>query len=145
MTHQGAYAEYFRVPARQLFLLPDEIAFPDGAIIADAVVTAVHGVERGRIADGETVMVIGIGGCGGAAVQVCKRCGATVIAVDANASKRNWALDLGADEFVDAGTVPPPELQDRLRSLHAQCVVDTVGQATTLDLATGALGRGGGW
>jgi D-arabinose 1-dehydrogenase-like Zn-dependent alcohol dehydrogenase len=144
LTHAGAYAEYFRVPARQVFPLPPEISFPDGAIIADAVVTAVHAVDRGRVAAGETVLIIGAGGCGGAAIQVCTMRGARVIAIDVGLKKQAHALSLGA---AACGDSLDPNLVEMLHGMTggmgAQCVIDTVGQAETLSLATRALARGG--
>jgi D-arabinose 1-dehydrogenase-like Zn-dependent alcohol dehydrogenase len=45
----GGYGNYFSFPDRQLFHLPDSIPFTEGAIIADAVVAAVHAVTQALI------------------------------------------------------------------------------------------------
>lgn len=144
LKHRGGYAEYFRIPSQQLFHLPDAIPFTEGAVIADAVVTAVHAVQTGRVAAGETVVIIGIGGCGGAAVQVCHMLGARVIAVDNVASKQQWAAELGADAVVLAGDVDVPRaVRDATAGMGAQCVIDAVGNAATIQAGVDALARGG--
>lgn len=142
LAHWGGYGEYFRIPARQLFLLPESIPFADGAVIADAVVTALHAVQRGRVAGGEAVLIVGVGGCGSAALQICALYGARVIAVDRTPAKLGRALDLGATVLQAADDVPAA-----VRALTdghgANCVIDTVGSLETLTQSIGALARGG--
>jgi D-arabinose 1-dehydrogenase-like Zn-dependent alcohol dehydrogenase len=142
--HGGGYGEYFRVPERQLYPLPDSVAMDEGAVIADAVVTAVHAAERGRVSPGETTVIIGVGGCGGAAVQISKMLGATVIAVDISDEKRKHALALGADEAIlSADSDVPETVRSAIEGLGAHCVIDTVGNAATLQQAADLLRRGG--
>jgi 2-desacetyl-2-hydroxyethyl bacteriochlorophyllide A dehydrogenase len=144
LKHWGGYGEYFRVPERQLFHLPPEIPFTEGAVIADAVVTAVHAVERGRVAPGEKVVVIGVGGCGAAAAQICKSYGAHVIGADVTDAKVDHAIALGIDEAVNATTENLPEFVRELTDgKGAHCVIDTVGNEETLTLGANSLRRGG--
>jgi propanol-preferring alcohol dehydrogenase len=144
LKHWGGYGAYFRIPARQLFSLPASVAFTEGAIIADAVVTAVHAAQTGRVTAGETVVIIGIGGCGGAAVQVCKMLGARVIAVDRLAAKMDHARVLGADEVVNVSELDVvASVRDLTFGLGAHCVIDAVGSAVTLQTGLDVLGRGG--
>ncbi len=144
LKHWGGYGEYFRVPERQLFHLPPEISFAEGAVIADAVVTAVHAVKRGRVAPDEKVIVIGIGGCGAAVAQICKSYGAYVIGVDVADSKLNHAIALGVDEAVNAVQDDLPEVVRELTDgKGAHCIIDTVGNEETLTLGTNSLRRGG--
>ena len=144
LKHWGGYASYFGIPERQLFRLPNAISFTEGAIIADAVVTAVHAAETGRVSAGETVVILGVGGCGGAAVQVCAMRGARVIAVDRGAAKKDRALTLGAHDALDATSL------DVVRSVREltdgsgpSCVIDAVGTAATLQQGVEMLARGG--
>ena len=144
LKHWGGYGAYFSIPARQLFHLPDAIPFTEGAIIADAVVTAVHAAQIGRVVAGETVAIIGIGGCGAAAVQICKMLGARVIAVDHLPAKVRHARALGADEALHALEVDvPTAIKELTQGLGAQCVIDAVGNAVTLQAGVEALARGG--
>lgn len=144
LTHWGGYGEYFRIPARQLFHLPEDVSFEDGAVIADAVVTAVHAVQMGRVMAGETVVVIGIGGCGGAAVQICVRRGARVIAVDRVAAKMYRAVELGADLVIQADEEDVPRaVRELTAGFGAHCVIDAVGSAETVQQGIDALASGG--
>ena len=54
----GGYAEYFKAPAKNLFILPDKIGFNEGSIIADAVVTSVHAVRRRAVVKADDVIVV---------------------------------------------------------------------------------------
>jgi propanol-preferring alcohol dehydrogenase len=144
LNHWGGYGEYFTVPARQLFHLPDAIPFSEGAVIADAVVTAVHAVQRGRVAAGETVAVVGVGGCGSAALQIAAQAGARVIGLDVSDEKRQRALALGAHEAANLNDTPlPAAIRDLSAGLGADVIIDTVGGADTIQQSALALARGG--
>ena len=144
LKYPGGYGEFFKVRERQLFHLPEKISFSEGAVIADAVVTAVHGVRRGRIAPGETVMVISVGGCSAAAIQVCKAYGAKVISVVRSEEKRERALRLGADAALDSRqTAVPAAVRDLTDGLGVHCVIDGVGDAETMKTGLESLCHGG--
>ncbi len=144
LTHWGGYGEFFRIPARQLFPLPASISFAEGAVIADAVVTAVHAVQRGRVAPGETVAVLGVGGCGSAALQIAQLYGATAIGVDQSERKRAHALALGAAAAVNSQAVDPvAAVRAWAGGAGVQCVIDTVGSAASVPQSLAILARGG--
>ena len=144
LKYPGGYGELFKVRERQLFHLPEKISFSEGAIIADAVVTAVHAVRRGRVASGETVMVISVGGCSAAAIQVCKAYGARVISVVRSSEKQERALRLGADTALDSRrTAIPAAVRDLTGGLGVHCVIDGVGDADTMKTGIESLCHGG--
>lgn len=93
----GAYAEYVRAPAKDVFILPDEIPLVEGSIIADAVTTPYHAVKnRAEVRPGDYVVVYGCGGVGLNVVQFARLAGGIVIAVDLADEKLEHALRLGA-------------------------------------------------
>lgn len=96
----GGYAEYLTMPARQVVQVPGEISFNDAATLCDAGITAFHAVDRARIAAGEIVLVIGVGGVGSYVVQIAKLRGARVIAAEATDAKCAHALALGVDDVI---------------------------------------------
>jgi hypothetical protein len=101
LRHNGGFAEYFKIPGRQLFHLPDSISFEEGGVIADAVVCTVHAVlDRAEVKISELAMVVGVGGVGTSVLQVAKACGARVVAVDLHEEKLACAREFGSD--------PPP-------------------------------------
>lgn len=99
----GGFAELAVTPVDMTFPLPDGVSFEQGASVPLNYLTAYFAlVERGRLAEGERVLVHGAaGGVGTASIQVAKAFGAGhVLAVTSTAEKGAVAIDAGADEFV---------------------------------------------
>ena len=137
----GGYAEFFKAPARNLFRLPESIDFPQGAVIADAVVTAVHAVRRrAKVRDNETVVILGTGGVGQSAIQLARHAGALVIAVVRQAPREAIASKMGAQEVLNSKAVQVPE---RVKALTegrgADVVIDNVGTEETVRMALASL------
>ncbi|MGZ8771235.1 MAG: zinc-binding dehydrogenase, partial [Aeromicrobium sp.] len=82
---------------------PDNVSYEQGAAVPLNYLTAYFAlVERGGLAEGESVLVHGAaGGVGTAAIQIAKAFGAgRVIAVTSTSEKGAVAMEAGADEFV---------------------------------------------
>ncbi len=102
MPVTGGFATTVSTSAEFVFPLPDAVAFDVGAGLPMNYLTA-HFVldKRGRLADGETVLVHGAaGGVGIACVQFAKARGAQVIAVVSSEGKGEVARAAGADHTV---------------------------------------------
>jgi NADPH:quinone reductase-like Zn-dependent oxidoreductase len=142
----GAYAEFVRVPARNLVAIPD--GFPDDQAAAAPLVgvTAWHMlITAGHLRAGETVLVVGAGGgVNSVAIQIAKLAGATVGVVAANAEKAAKARDLGADWTVDRAAEPvwSKAVQAATGRRGVDVVVDNVG-AATWGSSLRCLARGG--
>lgn len=94
----GAFAEYVVRPVRTLVVPPSEIDPAVLAVLTDAVATPYHALHAvARLAPGETLCVLGVGGIGSNAVQLGKLAGARVVAVSRSANKLELARELGAD------------------------------------------------
>jgi alcohol dehydrogenase, propanol-preferring len=141
MAH-GGFAEYVKVPARQLVRLPENVAWEDGAICCDAGLTALHALERSRLRLGETVVIIGIGGVGSFLTQLASRSEAYIIAVDRTAARETWAYENGADVYLNASDLPAA-VREITGGLGADCVIDVVGTTETMTNGLNALRRGG--
>jgi NADPH:quinone reductase len=98
----GGFAETAVAPPFLTFALPDELDFAQGASLILNYHTAHFSlVLRGRLREGETVLVHGAaGGVGTAALQVAKGLGARTIAVVSSEAKQQIALDAGADHVL---------------------------------------------
>jgi NADPH2:quinone reductase len=98
----GAWAEVAVAPEFFAFKLPDELDFAQGAGLVLNYHTAYFSLKlRGRLADGETVLVHGAaGGVGTAALQIAKGLGAKTIAVVSSEEKERVAKEAGADHVV---------------------------------------------
>ena len=98
----GGFAEYVKVPARNVVKLPDNIPFEQAAPIGCSVTTAIHATKKASPKVGEYVVVYGVGGVGFALIQYNKLVGAKVIAVGRRDEKLEKARELGADYIVNA-------------------------------------------
>jgi NADPH2:quinone reductase len=98
----GGFAEVAVAPEYLTFALPDSLDFAQGASLILNYHTAYFSlVTRGRLRDGETVLVHGAaGGVGTATLQVAKALGARTIALVSSEEKGRVAQDAGADRTV---------------------------------------------
>ncbi|MFM7252694.1 MAG: alcohol dehydrogenase family protein [Ilumatobacteraceae bacterium] len=97
----GAFAEYVKVPAAEVFEVRCDWTDVELATIPCAYATAENMLHRSGAAAGEHVLVAGAsGGVGSAAVQLAKRRGAMVTAIAAS-SKAKQVLAIGADRVID--------------------------------------------
>jgi NADPH:quinone reductase-like Zn-dependent oxidoreductase len=99
--HGKAYAEYVAAPASHLALKPVNITHAEAAAASMAALTTWQPLSRVGIKKGDRVLITAAGGgVGHYAIQIAKHLGAYVIAL-ASAAKRDFVLQLGADEHID--------------------------------------------
>jgi 2-desacetyl-2-hydroxyethyl bacteriochlorophyllide A dehydrogenase len=142
----GGFAEYVRVPASSLVKLSESIPFEQGAIMGCAVPTAYHALQRARIQEKETVMVVGVGGLGMHAIQLAKRVfkSGRTIAVDRFRWKLEKARQFGATDTINAGTQEVQGAVEKITSKKmADVVLDFVGSERTIQLGVECVGKGG--
>lgn len=102
----GGYAEYLRTSERAVIKLAPGTDPVPLAPFADAGITAYHAVKKAMpyIYPGTTAVVVGIGGLGHFGVQLLKvMTPATVIALDTNKKRLEFAESLGADKLALTG------------------------------------------
>src|SRR5688572_3672524 len=126
----GAFAELTLVAAGQCVKV-DPRARPEAAGLVGCGVMAGFGaaVNTGGVSRGDTVAVFGCGGVGDAAIAAAALAGArTVIAVDLDARKLEWAREFGATDTVNASDGDPVEAIKALTGgLGADVVIEAVG------------------
>src|SRR3954452_8060519 len=111
----GAFAEKTLVAAGQCTKVPE--ADPAAAGLLGCGVMAGFGAATytGGVGRGDSIAVFGCGGVGNAAIAAARLAGATtIIAVDVDARKLEWAKDFGATHTIDASKENAVE---RIRSL----------------------------
>jgi NADPH:quinone reductase len=98
----GGFAEVAVAPSYFCFRLADELDFAQGAALVLNYHTAYFSLAlRGRLREGETVLVHGAaGGVGTASLQIAKGLGASTIAVVSSDEKEAVAREAGADHVV---------------------------------------------
>ena len=98
----GGLSEEIVIPAASAFRLPDSRRFTEGAALLLTYATSIHALyDRGKLAEGQTLLVLGAaGGVGLAAVELGKAKGARVIAAVSSEDKAAAARAAGADEAI---------------------------------------------
>ena len=141
-TGLGGFATHAVVPAPSLHRVPARLDAPRAATFTQSYCTALFALrERGHLAAGESVVVLGGGGgVGLAALDVATALGAQAVAVASTEAKRAAARRAGAVAAIDPGA---EDLKTRARELAggtgADLVLDPVGGALA-DAALRALG-----
>jgi S-(hydroxymethyl)glutathione dehydrogenase/alcohol dehydrogenase len=142
----GAFGEYCIVSDQQAIPVPKEIPFDRACLIGCAVMTgAGAALNLDAIAHGDTVMVIGCGAVGLAAVQGARLAGAgAIIAVDIDPAKLVLAEAMGATQGVDASkddAVAAGKRQTGGRGVDV--VIEAAGSAAAFRVTAEAVRPGG--
>jgi NADPH:quinone reductase-like Zn-dependent oxidoreductase len=126
VTGHGGLSDYMLLPAAKAFALPEGRDPQEGAALLMTYATTIHALaDRGGLAPGETLLVLGAaGGVGLAAVEIGKAMGARVIAAVSSEQKAQAARDAGADDVVLYGRAPFDREQSKAL---AQAFKDAVG------------------
>jgi alcohol dehydrogenase/S-(hydroxymethyl)glutathione dehydrogenase/alcohol dehydrogenase len=143
----GAFAEAFVVSEASLARVDDSVPPQVACLLGCCITTGVGATLYGaRISPNDTVLVIGCGGVGIAAVQGARLAGARrIVAVDSVAPKSQLARQFGATDVVTAHSDPADTLNELLELVpngfsHS---FEAVGRAVTAELAFDALAPSG--
>ena len=141
----GSFAEECLVLAESAFAVPPGLADAEAAGFWIPHLTGWIGlVDRGRIAPGDWLAVLGAaGGSGAAAVQLGCALGARVIAVVSDEERAAFCRSLGAEATVIHRDGPiAPALRELTGGRGVDLIYDPVGGSLAED-AAGALARNG--
>jgi NADPH2:quinone reductase len=121
----GGFAEEAIANSDRLIPIPDGMDYVQASAFLMTYGTSLHALkDRGRLAKGETLLVLGgAGGIGIAAVEVGKALGAHVIAAASSEEKLAFCQKHGADETINYAT---ERLRERLRELTSDRGVDVI-------------------
>ncbi len=136
----GGFAEFILMPARSVFALPEEIPFPQGAILMCSSATSLHALRQARLQPGESVAVFGAGGLGSSAIQLAQALGAdTVFAVDINPRKLAFAATMGATPVNAATHNPVATIRTLTDGWGVDVALELVGRPLTMQQAVRSL------
>ncbi|MFJ2673421.1 Zn-dependent alcohol dehydrogenase [Streptomyces sp. NPDC087525] len=141
----GAFAEETVVAANCVLPLPAGVPLTDAALLGCAVLTGYGAVHHAaRVREGESVVVLGVGGVGLAVLQSARIAGAgPVVAVDVSPEKEALARAAGATEYVVASDTTAKDIRRLTGGRGADVAVECVGRATTIRTAWDSTRRGG--
>ncbi len=143
IDQDGAFAEFVKIPATNIWKLDAAIPERYGAIL-DPLGNAVHTVLAGAIA-GQTALVTGCGPIGLMSIALAKACGSsTVFATEVNEHRRELAKEMGADVVIN------PAAEDAVKKIleatggtGVDVLLEMSGVATAIQQGFKALRAGG--
>ncbi|HSH04258.1 MAG TPA: zinc-binding dehydrogenase [Anaerolineae bacterium] len=142
----GFYAEYIKVPARNVVSLPTHVSFEQAAAASLVFVTAWHSlIKAGGFRAGEDILIVGAGGgVNTAAIQIARLAGARQIyVVGSTDEKLAQAQALGADVLINRNKENwGKTIFQATKRRGVDVVVDNVGAATYAN-SLRALRKGG--
>ena len=97
---QGGYSTVIVVDEDYLFRLPRILPLDRTAPLMCAGITTYSPLKRAGLRKGDEVAIAGLGGLGHMGVKFASAMGANVTVLSTSPSKREDALQLGADEFI---------------------------------------------
>lgn len=141
----SSFAEKMLCPQRSLVKIRDDMPLDRASLIGCGVTTGLGAaLNTVNIPAGASVVIIGCGGVGLAALQGARITGAgKIIAVDAQAWKFDLATKLGATDCVDATDGDPVAAVQALTGGGADFVFECIGLVPTVQQAVAMTGRGG--
>ena len=146
-TIDGVQAEQVRVPYADgsLHVLPASVVNEEAVLLADILPTSYEvGVLAGHVQPGDTVVIVGAGPIGIAALLTSRLFSPSrIVLVDPAASRRDLGSKLGADVAIG----PDDDVAETVRSmtdgLGADVVIEAVGLPETFELCMDVVRPGG--
>ncbi len=141
----GGFAEETVVSERAVIQVPDSVPLEHAALVGCAVMTGVGAVlNTAQVREGQSVLVVGLGGVGLSVVQGARLAGAgKVIVVDRSPEKLELARTMGATDVLEAGGELAKQVRALTEKRGADHAFDCVGLAETIRSSWSATRRGG--
>ena len=144
----GTQAEYTRTPFADtsLYKVPEGLTDEQVLFLADILPTGFEiGVQNGRVKPGDTVVVVGAGPVGLAAIMTARLYGpGSIIAIDLDDSRLERARQLGADVSINSASRDPVgEIGEITQGHGADVVMEAVGIPETFELCCELVRPGG--
>ncbi|MDO5740051.1 MAG: alcohol dehydrogenase catalytic domain-containing protein [Ornithinimicrobium sp.] len=141
----GSFAEYVAIPTADFNVvqLPAAVSFEVAAGLGCRFATAYRGiVDVAKVRAGESVLVVGCGGVGLAAVMIASAKGARVVAVDVSPGALRLAEDVGAEVTISSAEAEVAATVEAVRAEFSDGVdvsVDALGSIATARAASLSL------
>ncbi|MGH7810040.1 MAG: zinc-dependent dehydrogenase, partial [Candidatus Binatia bacterium] len=143
----GGFAEYIRVPKINVELgtlrIPDSMTYDEGSFI-EPLACVVRAQRFARVAEGQTVLVIGSGISGLLHIQLARARGAErIMATDISDYRLNAAKQFGADTTIHGSENVPAKLLELNGGRLADRVIVCAGALPAAQQAMKSVDRGG--
>lgn len=142
----GGFAQQMLVHQNQLVKLPEEMPFASAALLGCGVITGAGAVlNRAKVEQGESVVIVGTGGVGLNGVSAAVLAGANpIVVIDVEDSKLEVAKTFGATHTVNSRATDALEAVHAVLPQGADHVFDYVGATAVLKDSLAMVGSGGG-
>lgn len=142
-VHQGAMAEYFIMPARLAYPVPDEVDDLQAALV-ECLATPVHALRLAGGVAGKRVAILGAGTIGLLALYAVRSEGPVrVVVSDLEESKRARALEFGADAVLNGADNDFSAQAEEALGGKADVVIDCVAAAPSVAQAIAIVRKSG--
>jgi threonine dehydrogenase-like Zn-dependent dehydrogenase len=145
-VHQdGAFAGYVLVDQRAMHRVPDGLS-ARAAALAEPLAVSLHGITRGHIREGDSVMVFGAGPIGALSVAALVTRGlGPVTVVEPAPVRKELARRLGAAEVLDPSELEtfPQWEPDHITHRAVDVVLECSGKKAAIEVGFQQLRRGG--
>jgi len=143
----GVQAEFARIPFADMstHLLPEQVTDEAAVLLADILPTAYEvGVRNGRVQPSETVVIVGAGPIGLAAVLTARLFSPShIVVIDPAERRLQAAKQLGADVTVTPAGDPAEVVRAITDGLGADVVMEAVGTPATFETCMSLVRPGG--
>jgi S-(hydroxymethyl)glutathione dehydrogenase / alcohol dehydrogenase len=141
----GGFAEETVVSERAVLPVPDAVPLEHAALVGCAVMTGVGAVlKTARVREGQSVLVVGLGGVGLSVVQGARLAGAgQVVVVDRAPEKLDLARTMGATDVLEAGGELAKQVRGLTGGRGVDHAFDCVGLGATIRSSWASTRRGG--
>jgi 2-desacetyl-2-hydroxyethyl bacteriochlorophyllide A dehydrogenase len=141
---QGGLTTDFIAPEQWVHLLPENISYPQGALI-EPLSVAVHALGLSHLKIGDSVAIFGAGAIGLLILQVARAAGAgKVFMTDIRDSRLDLALEFGATGAFNSSRCNPMEqILFQTDGLGVKRTFEAVGLEATLTQSLQSLQKGG--
>jgi alcohol dehydrogenase len=144
----GLQAEFARVPFadNSVYKVPEGLEDEQVLFLADILPTAYEvGILAGNVGPGDTVVIVGAGPIGLAAVMTARLfTPGRIVVVDISAARLEFARKFGADVTILSSDVDPvAKIFELTNGLGADVAIEAVGVPETFELCTDVIRPGG--
>ncbi|MEX0286673.1 MAG: NADPH:quinone oxidoreductase family protein [Paracoccaceae bacterium] len=138
LTSHGGFATHAAIDAIRTIKIPDEMPYEDAACFIFTYGTSYYALkDRGYLAEGESLLILGAaGGVGAAAIELGKAMGARVIGAVSSQEKADFCRQIGADDAI----IYPRELDGRDAQKELSNQIKQAVGAGGVDVAYDAVG-----
>ena len=142
--YDGAFAEYALASAENVYPIPDNMTYGEGAMI-EPLAVGLMATKRGGVSIHDSVAIFGAGPIGLLALQATKSHGVIeTFAIDVIDYRLDYALKLGAETVINASREDPVEsIREKTGGRGVDVVIEASGAPKALQQALDAVKPGG--